>query len=97
LIEVPEPVNPASIAAKISVSFDEHRQRAFDRFPKYGKGPLAFFKSQGDTTPYLLNLLEMACANQDPQTLAPLKASAIDKPFPHVQLLKYLSQHSAQI
>ena len=97
LIQVPEPVNPASIAARISASFDEHRQRAFDSFPRYGKGPLAFFKSQGDTTPYLLNLLERDCANQNPQTLAPLKASAIDKPFPHVQLLTYLSQHAAQI
>lgn len=97
LIMVPEPVDVAGIAAKISVSFDEHRQRAFDAFQNAFKGPLAFFKSQGDTTPYLLKLLEAGSAVQDPQALAPLRASTVDKPFPHVHLLNYLSQHAAQI
>lgn len=97
LIQVPVPADPKDIAARISVSFDEHRQRAFDSFPKFGKGPLAFFKSQSDTTPYLLRLLEAGCIVQDQQALVPLKASTVDKPFPHVQLLNYLSQHAAQI
>ncbi len=97
LIQVPEPVDPTIIKMRISVSFDEHRQRAFDSFPDAGKGPLAFFKNQGDTTPYLLKLLEAICAAPDQKTLTPLKASTLDKPFPHVQLLNYLSQHTAQI
>lgn len=97
LIQAPVPVDPKDIAARISVSFDEHRQRVFDSFPKYGKGPLAFFKNQGDTTPYLLSLLEAGCAVQDQQALTPLKASTVDKPFPHVQLLNYLTQQAAQI
>ena len=97
LILVPTPIDPGGIPAKISVSFDEHRQRAFDTFPKFGKGPLAFFKNQGDTTPYLLHLLEAGCAVQDQQALTPLKANTVDKPFPHVQLLNYLSQHAARI
>ena len=97
LIQIPIPVDPETIEAKISVSFDEHRQLAFDLFPKDGKGPMAFFKSQGDTTPYVLRLLQNSCANQNNEALDFLKANPGVVPFPHANLLNYLSQNLAQI
>ena len=71
-IEVPSPVQPKDVPALISVSFDATRQAGFDAFPKI-MGPLAFFKNQGDTTPFVSALMETCYKLKDHQALPPLK------------------------
>jgi hypothetical protein len=71
-IEVPKPVDPNDVPTIISVSFDAMRQAALDGFPKF-TGPLAFFKSQGDTTPFVAALMESSYQLTGHPALPPLK------------------------
>lgn len=96
-IFVPAPVDFGSTAILISQSFDSHRQLAFDLFPRFGKGPLAFFKSQGDTTPYSIGVMEAAYGLTGHAALGPLKQPQAHEAFPGERLLRFLSQSATQI
>ncbi len=96
-ITVPAPIAPAAIPQIISQSFDLHRQLAVDVFPKFGKGPLAFFKNQSDTTPYLLQLSEKSYQLSDHEALPALKQPQQQEAFPYERLLRFLSQQAPQV
>ena len=96
-IAVPMPIAPADIPQIISQSFDVHRQLAVDVFPTLGRGPLAFFKNQGDTTPYLLRLSETSYQLSGHEALPALKAPQQNEAFPYERLLRFLSQQAPQV
>ncbi len=75
----PVPLNPATIPALISQSFDEHRQCGVDAFTASLTGPLAFFKSQTDTTPYLVALMETAFRLANHAALPALKQPQVNE------------------
>lgn len=91
------PMNPAQIPALISQSFDEHRQTAVDSFAAVFTGPLAFFKSQTDTTPYLADLMEQAFGLAGHAALPALKRPQVNEAFTQEQLFRFLSQQAPQI
>ncbi|MFZ3084394.1 AIPR family protein [Rhodoferax ferrireducens] len=96
-IFVPVPVDPGGVGAIVSHSFDAHRQVAVDSFSHLGKGPLGFFKSQSDTTPYLLRVTESAYGLQNHLALPALMLPQGQEAFPRERLLRFLSQNAAQV
>lgn len=96
-IEAPAPVDPGAAATIVSLSFDAHRQVAVDSFAHAGKGPLGFFKSQSDTTPYLLTLAEKAYGLENHLALPALKQPQAQEAFPRERLLRFLSQNATQV
>lgn len=96
-IQTAVPVNVAQIPALISQSFDEHRQLAVDSFTAAFTGPLAFFKSQTDTTPYLVDLMEKAFGLAAHAALPALKQPQVDEAFKQERLFRFLSQQAPQI
>jgi hypothetical protein len=91
------PMNPAQIPALISQSFDEHRQIAVDSFTALFTRPLEFFKSQTDTTPYLLTVMESAFGLAGHAALPALKQPQVNEVFNQERLFRFLSQQAPQI
>lgn len=91
------PMNPAQIPALISQSFDVHRQTAVDSFPAVFMGPLAFFKNQTDTTPYLADFMAQAFGLAGHAALPALKHRQANEAFQQERLFRFLSQHAPQI
>lgn len=96
-IFVPAPLDSASVAAQISRTFDVHRQAAADRFPRLGRGPLAFFKSQSDTNLYVADLMEFTCDLGRHPALPALKQPQPQEAFPNERLFRFMSQQAPQI
>ena len=96
-IQVAAPLDPSTIAGLVSQPFDAQRQVAFDLFPKEFVGPLAYFKSQTDTTPFLINLLERAYGMHGDPTVQTLKQPQVNEAFPRQKLFAYLCQRAPQI
>ncbi len=96
-ILAPAPMNPALIPALISQSFDEHRQVAVDSFTALFTGPLAFFKNQTDTTPYLVTMMERVFGLAGHAALAALKQPQTNELFKQERLFRFLSQQAPQI
>jgi hypothetical protein len=96
-IHAPAPMNPAQIPALISQSFDEHRQTAVDSFTALSTGPLAFFKNQTDTTPYLVAVMERVFGLAGHAALAALKQPQVNEQFKQERLFRFLSQQAPQI
>ena len=96
-IFIPTPVDPLGIGAQISQSFDVHRQISVDSFYRFGRGPLAFFKNQSDTTPYVIKVMELSFGLQTHPALAALKQPQPQEVFPQERLLRFLSQQAPQV
>lgn len=96
-IVAPAPVNPTQIPALISQTFDAHRQLAVDTFTAMFTGPLAFFKNQTDTTPYLVNLMEQSFGLAGHAALPALKQPQVNEAFKQERLFRFLSQQAPQV
>lgn len=96
---VPSIVDPSTIPSLISKSFDEQRQNAADAFlgVQVGKGPLAFFKSQADTTPFLVQLMIKSYGLSGHQAISALDSSDAKEVSPRQKLFSFLSQNAPQI
>ena len=94
---VSAPMDSTQIPAQISQSFDEHRQKSVDAFSAVFTGPLAFFKSQTDTTPYLAGLMEQSFGLADHAALPALKRPQVNESFKQERLFRFLSQQAPQI
>jgi AIPR protein len=96
-IATPAPINPAQVSALISQSFDEHRQLAVETLPKGNQNLLSFFKSQANTNPYLIALMERAFGLGDHAALPALKQSQASDELNQERLFRFLSQQAPQI
>lgn len=98
-IIVPQLIDPATIPALISQSFDTHRQTAADTFTNGAqlKGPLAYFKNLTDTIPYLIKVMETSYGLQQSPALPALKLNPVNVPFNRYALFTYLTQHASQV
>jgi hypothetical protein len=94
---VAAPIDSAVIPQQISLSFDAHRQSAYELFPKGGKGPLAFFKSQSDTVPFVASLMERAYGLGANPAIPHLKAAGAPEAFPSARLFQFMALHAPQI
>ncbi|MBK7052031.1 MAG: AIPR family protein [Rhodoferax sp.] len=74
-IDASSPIEPRTIPAVISASFDTHRQIAFDQYNSLFGGPLAFFKNQTDTTPYLVKVMIQSYDLQDHPAIPALRVA----------------------
>lgn len=95
-IRAPAIVALADIPNIISTSFDVHRQHAADLFPKVA-GPLSFFKSTTETTPYLSELMEVSYGLKAHVALPALRSAAHTGIFPQEPLFNFLAQQAPQI
>lgn len=98
-ITVPQLIDPTTIPALISQSFDTHRQVAADSFTNVVqfKGPLAYFKNLTDTIPYLISIMETSYGMQQNPALPALKLNPVNVPFNRHALFTYLTQHASQV
>lgn len=83
----------------VSRPFDENRQLAADQFLNnpIAKGPLAFFKSQTDTTPYLIQLMLKGCKLESHPAIAALNTPSANESFPREKLFAFLTQNAPQV
>jgi hypothetical protein len=95
-INAPAIVAPATIPAVISASFDEHRQIVFDQYKSLFKGPLAFFKSQTDTTPYLAEVMKHSYELNAHPAIPTLSVSQPKELFPE-RLFNFLAQNAKKV
>jgi hypothetical protein len=98
-ITAPQLIDPTTIPALISLSFDTHRQTAADAFTNAAqlKGPLAYFKNLTDTIPYLISVMETSYGMQQNPALPALKLNPVNAPFNRYALFTYLTQHASQV
>jgi hypothetical protein len=98
-VRSPGLVDMAAIPAILSRPFDEHRQVAMDAYVGNppAKGPLAFFKSQTDTTPFLATAMINSFGLQKNPAVLALNVSSAAEAFPREKLFAYLTQHAPQI
>lgn len=98
-IDVAQPINTASIGQILSHPFDEVRQQAADLFQNTvtGCGPLAHFKSQERTVPFMKVLMTQHYGFTGHQAIAPLNISRSTDAFPLARLFNFLSQQAPQI
>jgi hypothetical protein len=98
-IITPQILDPVTVPALISQSFDTHRQIAADAFTigVQFKGPLAYFKNLTDTIPYLIKVMEAGYGLQQDPALPPLKLNPVNVPFNRYALFTYLTQHASQV
>lgn len=98
-ITVPQLIDPTTIPALISLSFDTHRQTAADAFTNgvQLKGPLAYFKNLTDTIPYLIYVMETSYGLQQNPALPALKLNPVNVPFNRYALFTFLTQRASQV
>jgi len=98
-IDVAQPINPAQIGQLLSQPFDELRQQAADLFVATvrDRGPLAHFKSQERTVPFLRDLIIQNYGLASDLAIQSLSAPRHDDVFPLAKLFNYLSQKAPQI
>jgi hypothetical protein len=98
-IEAAEPVDPNNVGPLLSQPFDVLRQQAADLFREtvIGHGPLAHFKSQEYTVPYLRRLMAMNYGLTDHSAVTALDVYHHGDPFPRAGLFKFLTQQAPQI
>ena len=95
-INAPAIENPASVPGLISASFDLHRQTAFDQYKSLFKGPLAFFKSQTDTTPYLAEVMMHSYDLKQHQAIPALSVAQPKELYPE-RLFTFLAQNAKKV
>jgi AIPR protein len=97
-IAVHQIIDPLTIPALVSYSFDIHRQTSADMFTNNPqiKGPLAYFKNLTDTIPYLVKVMETSYGLQQNPALPALKLNPVNVPFNRYALFAYLTQHALQ-
>lgn len=98
-MDVARPIDPAGIGQLLSQPFDELRQQAADLFDASvtNCGPLAHFKSQERTIPFLANLMTINYGFTEDSAIAPLSVPRHDDPFPFARLFRFLSQRAPQL
>lgn len=98
-IRSPNLVDAAAASQQISASFDEVRQQGADLFKtmRLDKGPLAFFKSQSYTIPYLSRMLETNYQLSEHPALPPLKVATANEAFPSERLFTFMTQQAPQV
>lgn len=92
-------VDLAGAQQQISQSFDELRQQGADLFKvlHLDKGPLAFFKNQSYTVPFLSRLMETNYQLGQHAALPALKVATANEAFPSERLFTFMSQQAPQI
>jgi AIPR protein len=87
------------IPTLLSRGFDEHRQRAADEFLNNPicKGPLAFFKNQTDTTPYLAQVMLKSYKLESHAAIPALNTPLARETFPRERLFNFLTKQAPQI
>ncbi|MGE3703086.1 MAG: AIPR family protein [Hyphomicrobiaceae bacterium] len=92
-------IGSAAAQQHISQGFDLLRQQGADLFKLLymGRGPLAFFKSQSDTVPYLALLMETNFELNGHAALPALKAAFANEAFPRERLFSFMSQQAPQL
>jgi hypothetical protein len=92
-------IDSASAQQHISEGFDVLRQQSADLFAilHLDKGPLAFFKNQSYTVPYLARLMETNYQLSNHAALPALKVAAANEIFPREKLFKFMSQQAPQL
>jgi hypothetical protein len=92
-------VTPSAARQHISQAFDALRQQGADAFiaTHLDKGPLAFFKSQSYTVPYLARLMETNYGLSQHLAMPALKVAQANEAFPRERLFKFMSQQAPQI
>lgn len=90
------PIEPDTIPTLISASFDTHRQIAFDQYERLFGGPLAFFKNQTNTTPYLVKVMIQSYNLQENSAIPALSVAQPKELFP-VRLFNFLSQNAQKV
>lgn len=98
-VDVAQPINPLHIGPLLSHPFDVLRQQAADLFAAtfIDRGPLAHFKSQERTVPFLKTLMIENYGLAGDLAIQPLSAPRHDDVFPSAKLFNYLSQRAPQI
>jgi hypothetical protein len=98
-IDIAQPINPAQIGQLLSQPFDELRQQTADLFQGTftDRGPLAHFKSQERTVPFLKTLMIQNYGLAGDLAIQPLSAPRHDDVFPSAKLFNYLGQKAPQI
>ncbi len=92
-------VDLANAQQHLSQGFDILRQQGADLFKVLymGMGPLAFFKSQSDTVPYLLLLMEENYQLSAHPALPALKVATANEAFPSERLFNFMSHQAPQL
>ncbi len=98
-IDMAHPFNAADIGQLLSRPFDELRQQAADLFQSWGAGcgPLAHFKSQERTVPFVNALMTINYGCSGHPAIAPLNIARSTDAFPLARLFNFLSQQAPQI
>jgi hypothetical protein len=92
-------VDPSVIPTLISQSFDVQRQIAVDTYANTTqiKGPLAYFKSQAETTPYLIDVMLQSYGLQNHAALPALQSAQGRENYPRERLFTFIAQSVPQV
>jgi hypothetical protein len=98
-IDASQVIDRGQIRVQISVPFDELRQQCVDVFRSThsDKGPLAFFKNQTETVPFLARVMEQNYGLANHPALPALKQAKKTDQFPQEGLFRFMASHALQI
>lgn len=98
-IDIAQPIDTTQIGRLLSHPFDTLRQQAADLFQNSvtGCGPLAHFKSQERTIPFVNALMTENFGFTGHAAIAPLNVLHSGDAFPMARLFRFLSQQAPQI